>query len=394
MTGVLLGAGLACALWAGLLALAEESPRISRAIGLPPGAKGEAVPVHRALFVSRLVLVLLAGALTAAALRWWDRPVITGFGVALLSAVVLYLVADAVPRGAAGLAPKLSDSAVGLAKASLIVFKPLLGIVNAADRITHSIIPTPASSGALRPGQRDMLLGVFSLGDTTVGDIMTPRLDVAAIDADAPWSEVVDLLRRSEHARIPVYQGNLDDVAGILHAKDLVPSISGVRRVPERWQDLARPAQFVPESKTNAAQLRDFQRGPSHLAIVVDEFGGTSGLITLEDVLEEIVGEIHDEYDADEEPAVEREGDDRFWVDGSLPLDELGGVLDAQLERDEVSTVGGLIYSELGRVPRPGEELRIGDFRVVLEQVVRRRIRRVYFERIHASADTQVSETE
>jgi CBS domain containing-hemolysin-like protein len=159
----------------------------------------------------------------------------------------------------------------------------------------------------------------------------------------------------------------------------------GAAAPPERWQELIRPVPFVPESKSLAAQLRDFQRGAGHLAIVVDEFGGTSGLVTLEDVLEEIVGEIHDEYDVNEEPEIEREGSDRFWVNGRVTLDDLSATLGTSLVRDEVSTVGGLIYAELGRVPRPGEELRVAGFRLVVEQVVRRRIHRVYFERLEAT---------
>jgi CBS domain containing-hemolysin-like protein len=140
------------------------------------------------------------------------------------------------------------------------------------------------------------------------------------------------------------------------------------------------------------SQLRDFQQVRSGLAVVVDEFGGTSGLITLEDVLEEIVGEIHGEYETDVEPIVEKEGEDRFWVDGRLPLDDLSELLGDVLEREEVTTVGGLVYSELGRVPRPGEEFRIEGFRVVVEQVVKRRVRRVYFERLTESAPADSDE--
>ncbi|MFQ6047491.1 MAG: transporter associated domain-containing protein, partial [Gemmatimonadales bacterium] len=131
-------------------------------------------------------------------------------------------------------------------------------------------------------------------------------------------------------------------------------------------------------------------RGPSHLAIVVDEFGGTSGLVTLEDVLEEVVGEIRGEYDVDEEPEIEREGDDRFWVDGSVTVDQLRHLLGSEIEREDVSTVGGLVYSELGRVPEPGEEFQLGQYRVVVERVVRRRIRRVYFERRKDASPVEV----
>ena len=147
-----------------------------------------------------------------------------------------------------------------------------------------------------------------------------------------------------------------------------------------RWQDLVRPALYVPETKTLDSQLRDFQRGPSHLAIVVDEFGGTSGLITLEDILEEIVGEIRDEHDVETPPAIRQEGD-RYVVDGRASLGELSQALGAAFEHPDVSTVGGLIYSALGRVPRPGEELTLDGFRVVVERVERRRVTRVCFQR-------------
>jgi CBS domain containing-hemolysin-like protein len=210
---------------------------------------------------------------------------------------------------------------------------------------------------------------------------MTPRLDIVGLEASADWSEVIDQLRRSEHHRLPVFGEDLDDLLGIVYAKDLTPVFAGLARRPDHWHSLIRPAQYVPESKLLASQLRDFQRGTSHLAIVVDEFGGTSGLITLEDVLEEIVGEIYGEYDREEVADVVREGDDRFWIAGTVTLDTLSETLGVPLAHEEVSTVGGLVYSELGRVPRPGEELRIGAFRVVVEKVVRRRIQRVYFER-------------
>ncbi len=124
---------------------------------------------------------------------------------------------------------------------------------------------------------------------------------------------------------------------------------------------------------------------------MVDEFGGTSGLVTLEDVLEEVVGEIHGEYDAEEEPEIVREGDDRFWVDGTVSLDQLGNVLGVEFEEEDVSTVGGLVYAEIGRVPHPGEELRIGDFRVVVEKIERRRIHRVYFERRRDASTVQAT---
>ncbi len=390
MVDVLLGgAVLGATGWAALLALADESPHVVRTLGDPPLEAGAPVPVARALQISRLALLALAGTAAAVAMRWWEQRAWPGIPTTLFAAALIYLVGDAVPRALGLLVPDLATRALGPARATLAGFRPLLWLITLADRAAHAVFPSrETKAGVIGTAQRDMLLGVFSLAETTVAEVMTPRLDVVAVEAGASWREVVDQLRKSEHARLPVFEDSLDDIAGILHAKDLVPAIAGAVAPPARWQELVRPVQYVPETKTLAAQLRDFQRGPAHLAIVVDEFGGTSGLVTLEDILEEVVGEIRDEYDVDEEPEIEREGEEKFWVDGRVTLDDLSTALGVAIEHPEVSTVGGLVYSELGRVPHPGEELRIAGFRVVVERVVRRRVRRVYFERLeHPEAE-------
>jgi CBS domain containing-hemolysin-like protein len=142
-----------------------------------------------------------------------------------------------------------------------------------------------------------------------------------------------------------------------------------------------RPAAYVPEGKSLDRQLRDFQRGPAHLAVVVDEFGGTAGIITLEDILEQIVGEIQDEYDTDEVEPIQRVGEDQLRVEGGVALAELEAELGHDFGREDVSTVGGLVLAELGRVPRPGETLRVDGFDVTVEQVLRRRVRRISVRR-------------
>src|SRR5216110_161056 len=228
--------------------------------------------------------------------------------------------------------------------------------------------------------QRHMLLGVFTLADTTVDEVMTPRLDMIAVDVAATADEVRETFHQSEHSRLPVYDGTPDNLVGIVYAKDLVPLVLGVAGATARWQDLVRPAAFVPETKTLDSQLRDFQRGPAHLAIVVDEFGGTSGLITLEDILEEIVGDIRDEHDVGEAPSIRQDGD-RYWVDGRVTLDDLSQALGRPFEHPEVSTVGGLVYSVLGRVPRAGDELTLDGYQVVVERVDRRRVTSVLLQR-------------
>lgn len=371
------------ALWAGLLGLVQESPTVAVSLSEPPNRAGDPIPADRAIQVSRLALVVVGGTSAGLAVEWWTRPPLVALLQAVVSVVFLLALSDLAPRALGVLFPHVATAAVPLARRSLLPFRPLIGLVAAAERMTALLLPPADEERALVQSEvRDVLAGVVSLHETTVAEVMTPRLDIIAVDATAEWNEVVDQLRRSEHHRLPVYGEDLDDLKGVLYAKDLTPAIAGVAERPADWHDLIRPAQYVPESKLLANQLRDFQRSTAHLAIVVDEFGGTSGLITLEDVLEEVVGEIYGEYDREELPDVVREGEDRFWVDGTVTLDSLSELLGVPLEDEEISTVGGLIYSELGRVPRPGEELRIDSFRVVVEKVVRRRVQRVYFERV------------
>jgi len=206
-----------------------------------------------------------------------------------------------------------------------------------------------------------------------------------AVEQGAPWSEVMDRVLTSEHARLPVYDETIDHIVGILYAKDLLPIVLTKRAPDEGWPALIRPAAFVPASKIIEQQLRDFRATGSHIAIVVDEYGGTAGLVTIEDILEQIVGDIQDEYDVEEAPIEEQEGR-RFWVSGRVSLDDLSAALGHRFEREDVATVGGLIFQALGRVPRAGEELTLDGFRIVVERVTRRRIERVYFERLEALA--------
>ena len=373
---------LLAAAWVAVLALAEQSPKVARALVDSSPAEAADDVGYRVIHVSRLCLLFVAGVAGAEALALWERSPLEGFGASLIGMGFLFMIAEALPRAVGALAPEVATAAVPMAERSAAVFRPLMFLTRLVERGVRAVLPNP--KGNTRDPlsvQREALLGVFSLSETTVADVMTPRLDVVALDGRSTWPEAVDLVRRGEHARIPVYTETLDRIAGCLYAKDLVPALAGVEPPPERWQAMVRPVQFVPESKALATQLRDFQRGTSHIAVVVDEFGGTSGVVTLEDILEEVVGEIHDEYDVEERPDIEREGSDKFWVEGGVTLDELSALLQTNLERDEVSTVGGLVYSVLGRVPEPGEEFQLEEFRVVVEQVVRRRVRRVYFER-------------
>jgi CBS domain containing-hemolysin-like protein len=347
----------------------------------PPIAAERRVPLHRALHIARLALLILGAVATSNAVAWWSRSWIEALGILLIGTFLLFIVGDALPRSAARLAPELSESALPLARRTLAPFGPLFWLLAWADRGLHNLINTPRP---LQPdlgiAQRDMLLGVFTMADTAVDEVMTPRLDMTSVDVSATTEDVLEIFKQSQHSRLPVLDGSADSVSGVLFGKDLVAIAMGFAEQGTRWQSLVRPAAFVPETKTLDNQLRDFQSTPAHIAIVVDEFGGTSGLITREDILEEIVGEIRDEHDAETVPTIRRDGG-RVWVDGGVSLDELSAALGTSIAHEEVSTVGGLVYSVLGRVPRPGDELSLDGYKIVVERVEQRRVTQVSFEK-------------
>ncbi len=228
---------------------------------------------------------------------------------------------------------------------------------------------------------RDLLLGVFDFGETTVSDVMVPRVDMVALDRDTPWNEVVDRVRSAHHSRIPVYVDTVDDIVGILYAKDLLGAVIADEEPAGGWPTLVREAGYIPTTKRIADQLRDFKASRTHIAVVVDEYGGTEGMVTIEDILEELVGEIRDEHDDEERQVIEEDGL-RYWVSGRLTLDDLSDALEHDFHRDEVSTIGGLIFELLGRVPRAGESVEIDGFHVIVERVVRRKVERVFLKRL------------
>jgi CBS domain containing-hemolysin-like protein len=242
-----------------------------------------------------------------------------------------------------------------------------------------------AAEAEVPPDEQALLNGVFRLGQTEVHEIMVPRIDLVGIDISSDWREVVNIVRSSEHSRLPVYATTIDNVIGVLYAKDLLPSVLVGKEPPGGWQTLVRPAVFIPRSKPADRQLRDFQATRNHFAVVVDEYGGTAGIITIEDVLEEIVGDIRDEYDV-EEPPVEHVDDRKVRVSARLTLTELSELLHTEFEREDISTVGGLVYELFGRAPKQGECVNFSGYRVTVDRVERRRVQRVTFERNDAKS--------
>ena len=359
---------------------------------------------HRSLSIARLFTHLIAGAAGAAALGLARMDAREAVPAGIVLALFVVAFAEVLPRAAGdALGPQSPESLHAVARAADRIMRPIVAFGMRIDRALRRLLPPARASEADRDAtaeqfrqvvrsesdvlvnQRAILHRIFSLGDTEVHEIMMPRVDILGIERSTPWSEVVDRVRSSQHARLPVYDKTLDRITGLLFAKDLLGAVISDNEPAGGWQTLIRPASFIPESKTIDSQLRDFKASGSHLAIVVDEYGGTAGLITIEDILEEIVGDIRDEYDS-EEPEVESEEGKRFWVTGRVPLDELSDLLGSPMERDDVSTVGGLIFELVGHVPRAGQELQLDGYRVVVERVIRRRVERVYFERLEVAA--------
>ena len=365
-------------LWAALLAFAAESDAdLPRALGGEVPQDGGGTSLSRQLHVAHLSLLVLAGAAAGGAVAWWAWSPAQSLMRVVLAISLVWVVGDLLPRLLAVVAPELTAPVRRAASSTLAPFAPLLRLASWADAQARNG-PRLRETRHAGTVERDMLLGVFSLADTTVAEVMTPRIDIVAVDSAATIEEVVETLRNSEHARLLVYDGHPDAVAGVVYAKDVLAS-SGADAEP--WHTLIRPSAFVPEGKTLDRQVRDFQRGPSHLAVVVDEFGGTAGIVTLEDILEQIVGEIQDERDTDEVAPIQEVAGDQLRVDGGVALSELEATLGHSFDREDVSTVGGLVLAEFGRVPRAGEAIDLQGYRLLVEHVVRRRVRRVAIRR-------------
>jgi magnesium and cobalt exporter, CNNM family len=245
---------------------------------------------------------------------------------------------------------------------------------------------TDDAAAATHQEERKLLKSIVDFSDTLVRAVMTPRPDIVAISGDATLEQLTALFREQEYSRIPVYADSLDNILGFVFLKDLI-LIEDPMKVDKSILSLLRPAHFVPETKPVTDLLREFQRQRVQSAIVVDEYGGTAGLVTLEDLIEELVGEIRDEYDVESEPVVD-EGKGSYVFSGKVDIDEVVERLKVPIEREGFETVGGFLLSRLGRVPGVGESFQIDGLKVVVVEAERRRIRKVRIARAEPVADT------
>jgi CBS domain containing-hemolysin-like protein len=263
---------------------------------------------------------------------------------------------------------------------------------NEFEEELKSLADAGQEEGLLEQGEYNMIYSAFELGDTLVREIMVPRIDVLALEVNTPLPEAVDALLASGHSRVPVYDEAIDNILGLLYAKDLLRlwrQDSGLNSLRE----LLRPAYFVPEAKKADELLAEMQSQRVHMAIVVDEYGGVAGMVTMEDIVEEILGEIQDEFDQGEESPYQELGGGEYIFQGRVDLDDFNEVLNSSLPKDEADTLSGYIYNHFGRVPSNGESLQIGDLLLTVEQVSGRRIRKVRARRVTSEPPVEKGET-
>ena len=351
-------------------------------------------PFGNALLLVRLLSYVVGTALTVswAASRWEEAVQVLAAGVLTLA---LFVISEAVPRS---FAVQRSERAALLAAIPVLIvgtgLKPLGKLLIAITNVIMVILPGhPLPKGPFATeeeirlqshstdedeeedmGDKELLHSVFEFGDTVVREVMVPRTDMVAIPNNSTVAQALEEIVRAGYSRIPIYEGDTDNIVGVLYAKDLLRTMeaSNGRKV----SDLSRTPLFVPEQKKVAELLRSMQEERVHMAIVVDEYGGTAGLVTIEDLIEEIVGEIVDEYDQ-EEPLVEPIDDRTIRVDAKMPIDEVNELLQVELPHEEWDTVGGLVFGLTGRVPAVGETVRYDSLQFRTERVTGRRIQKV-----------------
>ena len=258
------------------------------------------------------------------------------------------------------------------------------------------IVERGGEQGILEAEEEQMIHAVIELGERRVHEVMVPRTAISGLPASASFEEAIDEVMEDGHSRVPVYEGSIDEVIGILYAKDLLPFLKDGSGPRPALRSLLRTPVFVPESITIDDLLHEFQRRKVHIAIVLDEYGGTAGLVTIEDLLEEIVGEIQDEYD-EEEPMVVRLSDDKARIDGRASVDELSELFETELaleDEDEYDTVGGLVFHRIGGVPKPGDQVSVDGLILTVESTDGRRVGKVLVVRQPVAADVANDEAD
>jgi gliding motility-associated protein GldE len=351
------------------------------------------------LIGNNLVNVAIAAIMTSMAIEFFGS---TGVGIATGLATLLILIfGEVIPKSfATKNAEKLSLWVAKPVNLSVILFSPIVWFfsiltdlvlkVTGGEKRYHFVseeelkllMDLGAEEGVIEEEEKEMIRGVFEFGDTTVREIMTQRTDINRVDVTKSFTEVLEFVIGTGHSRIPVYENNIDNIIGLLYAKDLFQHIKDKNRF--NLKKFTRPPFFVPETKKLDDLFREMRAKKVQIAIVLDEYGGTAGLVTLEDLLEEIVGEITDEYDVEEHP-VQIIDENTIIVDGKMPIDEVSELLNLKLEKDGQESIGGLVISLFDRIPRENDSIKNGGLEFIIEEMIGKRILKVKIKNESAS---------
>jgi len=361
------------------------------------------------LIINTVAIIVASSAATLLALHLYQDRVAEWLVSLLLSLIVLMVCEIAPKTLALQRAERVALSLAPLVGVATTVMRPMVsiltGITNLVVRPLGGKIPVRGpfvteeelkmlvevgeEEGVLEEREREMIHGIFEMGDMRVREIMVPRTDLVAIDVSRPVQEAVDLVVKHGHTRIPLYDGSIDNIVGVLYAKDLLKAV--VQRNPGSLREIARKPYFTPESNKVQDVLRDLRKNRVHMAIVVDEYGGTAGAVTIEDIIEEIVGPIQDEYDVGEEDEIQFISPNEVVLDGRVSVDDVNDLLKLQIEAEDFDTIGGYVQSQLGASPRAGATLQLGQALMKVEAVRGSRIKKV---RIQSEAPFQIPAAE
>jgi CBS domain containing-hemolysin-like protein len=330
-----------------------------------------------------------------------------GAGVLLLSAIILFWIEWIVEGRVLESAEEWALRLTPFARMLVFIMAPLvalplyfwnrsLGLQDAAGIMTEEEIKTLVDAGqeegVLQQGERKMIYSIIELGDTLAREIMVPRIDIVALEVNTPLADAVDALLKSGNSRVPVYDESVDYILGLLYAKDLLRVWRQGEQL-ESLRQLLRPAHYIPEAKKVIELLAEMQSQRIHMAVVVDEYGGVAGLVTLEDIVEEVLGEIQDEYDQGEESPYQELSAGEYIFQGKVDLDDFNEILSSNLPKDDADTLGGFMYSRIGRVPSTGERIHVDNLLLTVEQVTGRRIRKVRAEKLTSLPHNTEEET-
>jgi CBS domain containing-hemolysin-like protein len=359
------------------------------------------------LIVNTVAIIVASSAATLLAINLYHEKV-AEWAVSLLLSLIVLVLCEITPKTLAlQRAERVALRMARLVAAATWVMRPVVYVLTGVTRLIlrmlggkaqvrgpfvteeelKMLVSVGEEEGVLEEEEREMIHGIFEMGDMRIREVMVPRTDLVAIEANQPVEKAVELVTKHGHTRIPVYEGNLDHIIGVLYAKDLLRAV--VRGEPKTLREIARKPFFTPESNKVQDVLRDLRKNRVHMAIVVDEYGGTAGAVTIEDILEEIVGPIQDEYDVGEEDEIQFISPTEVVLDGRVSVDDVNELLKLNIGGDSYDTIGGYVLDQLGATPRVGATLKVGEAELRVEAVQGTRIKKV---RIRSQTPFQIPE--